>query len=133
MLHSYHIVLCVQQHFCSFQFDVNQLSSLLNVSPSYLRDTVKVTTGVTPQKLIELYRVCSAICMFKDCCCVDHTCQKVGYTCMRTFYRTFKRITGYTPQAFIHQHQPQLNDAHLCNEVIQTLCTKHGLRITMFQ
>ncbi|MBX7155811.1 MAG: helix-turn-helix domain-containing protein [Bacteriodetes bacterium] len=129
MLNSQQVILCIQQNYYSSQFDVNKLSVILNISPSYLREIVKVSTGVSPQKLIELCRICHAIFLFKESCCIDLVCQKVGYTYVRSFYRTFKRITGLTPQVFILQHCPQFGDEHIYHEFILTLCKKHGLRI----
>ena len=71
------------------------------MSETNFRRVFKVCTGVTPIEYIHLIRIEKACEMLKQTDeSIDLIAEKVGYPVVATFNRNFRKIVGYTPQAW---------------------------------
>lgn len=131
MLTSQTVFSCIANNYSSYQFNVNSLAYLLQTSPATLRSRVKLLTGISPQKLIELYRVLKIIQLHRTQLNWLLICKSTGYECTRTFHRNFKDITGISFSEFQTQTIAVQDDESYYIKVTTDIPNKVGLHNTI--
>lgn len=94
------ILRVVQKYYKDPTFDVNLMADKLQISPSHLRDIVRVQLGLTPKALLDTYRVIQVVRALSEVNDMSAICKLTGYACFKTFVRTFRKKTGTTPQSW---------------------------------
>ena len=81
------------------RFNVEKLAKSLGVSLSYLREIACDQFGMSPQKLIEKFRMEKAIELISKGEKLYRVSSMVGYSRSQTFSRAFKKAIGVSPSA----------------------------------
>lgn len=79
---------------------VKYCSDQLNMSPSYLSDVIKKTTGETANHYIKQYVIQLAKNRLVSGMNSSEVAYSLGFDYPQHFARTFKRITGVTPTQY---------------------------------
>jgi AraC-like DNA-binding protein len=91
----------IETNYGEISFCVSVLADMLNVSISYLRELTQMQYGISPNELIESYRMKKAAELLQDRTLeVQNIYIKVGYTNGKTFREAFKKYHGIPPIQF---------------------------------
>lgn len=82
---------------------VQYFSEQLNMSPSYLSDVIKKTTGETSNHYIKQYMIQLAKNRLVSGMNSSEVAYSLGFDYPQHFSRTFKKITGETPSQYCHR------------------------------
>ncbi|WP_064965433.1 helix-turn-helix domain-containing protein [Tenacibaculum ovolyticum] len=89
--------------------DRNKVAEMLNISPSYISQIVNSSTGNNFATYINHYRVEDAKKFILDKEFENYSLLAIGLECgfssKTTYYNSFKKITGLTPNAYRKNHQ----------------------------
>ncbi|MBT61895.1 MAG: AraC family transcriptional regulator [Puniceicoccaceae bacterium] len=84
--------------------DVDELASIVNMSPSSFHRTFKQVTGTSPIQYLKRIRLDKARSLFYEHGFrVNEVARKVGYESSTQFSREFKRIFGHSPADVLKQ------------------------------
>lgn len=93
----------------NYTLDRNSIAKELNISSGYLSQLVNAITGDNFTTYINKYRVEAVKKMIIDPDYSKYSLLAIGLECgfasKSTFYNTFKKMTGLTPNAYKKQHQ----------------------------
>ena len=86
---------------------VGDLSERLQVSKSYLAQTIKIKLNKNFCQLVHYYRVREAMRLFSlnPDLSISQLCRKVGFNSMTTFNTAFGRNTGFTPAEWCKEYR----------------------------
>ncbi len=88
----------IYRNFNDPSFNVQTLARDLNISESYLFETVNLNYNCTPHYLIESTRLGQAIKLLaRDDLKIYSICNRSWYANLETFRNAVKKRTGYTP------------------------------------
>jgi AraC-like DNA-binding protein len=91
----------IEKHYGEISFCVSALAEMLNVSTSYLREVIQAQYNMSPNELIESYRMKKAAELLRDSSLkVQCVHAKVGYANGKTFREAFKKHHGMPPIDF---------------------------------
>jgi len=80
-------------------FNIAGLAGKLGVSTSFLREMIYTAFGISPQRLLETFRLEHALtALAQEGGVIDTVRRKAGYAYAKSFRRAFKKRTGMTPQ-----------------------------------
>ena len=86
---------------------VQYFSEQLNMSPSYLSDVIKKTTGETANHYIKQYMIQLAKNRLVSGMNSSEVAYSLGFDYPQHFSRTFKKITGETPSTYCARRQKE--------------------------
>ena len=89
----------ILENISNYNFSVEMLAQQLHMSTSHLRETSYCYFFMSPQKLIESFRLQKAILLFKKGLSIECVKIEIGYLHSRTFRRVFKKRLHITPSA----------------------------------
>ncbi|MGB1295293.1 MAG: helix-turn-helix domain-containing protein [Flavobacteriales bacterium] len=93
----------------NYSIDRNSIAQELNISSGYLSQLVNAITGDNFTTYINKYRVEAVKKMIVNPDYSNYSLLAIGLECgfasKSTFYNTFKKMTGLTPNAYKKQHQ----------------------------
>ena len=79
---------------------LNQLSTILNYSPSYISRTFKAETGINLNEYITSKRIEAAKSLLYSELPITEICRRTGFNNYSNFYKTFIEHTGMNPKQF---------------------------------
>ncbi|MDC1106274.1 helix-turn-helix domain-containing protein [Prolixibacteraceae bacterium] len=84
---------------------IPQYASMINISPSYLTESVKTTTGKSAQQLLMEYKILLAKSLVKDEeLTITQIAEQIGFSDNSNFVKFFKKYTGVPPLKFRRLH-----------------------------
>lgn len=105
-------LLCyIDEHCLEYDLSLERLSREFGRSISVLSRLVKEAAGENYKDYVILLKIEHARKFLEAGFSVTDTCEKVGYSNLSHFIRTFKQLTGYTPSAY--QKHGNLNGENL--------------------
>ena len=90
----------VSKNYQNPHFNVNGLSSKLNISRVHLNSIMNFGFGCSPQVYIEKIRIEKAQQSLLEGKKIIDVCKEAGYCNKKTFHLAFKKITGITPNYY---------------------------------
>lgn len=91
----------IEEHALEYDLSQEKVAEHFNITSNHLYHLIKDGTGMKYKDYITNLRIGSAkIFLTEKKLSVTETCQRIGYTNIPHFIKTFKRITGYTPTAY---------------------------------
>lgn len=98
LIHNYIII---EKHYLDVELTLDKLAKELTINRSYLSSSINNITGKNFNSYVNEYRIASAIHMLnntnKDFNSIDDIYIACGFNSKRSFYYSFKKITGITP------------------------------------
>lgn len=98
LIHNYIII---EKHYLDTELTLEKLAKDLTINRSYLSSSINNITGKNFNSYVNEYRIASAIHMMdnpnKDFNSIDDIYIACGFNSKRSFYYSFKKITGITP------------------------------------
>ncbi len=95
------VMLYLYSH-CTEEISLSDMASSLGYSANYLSHCIKKLSGMNFHELLGNFRIDHAIqLMYKDHGRMIDIASECGFTNERSFYRTFKAVTGETPHHYI--------------------------------
>ncbi|RMG74367.1 MAG: helix-turn-helix domain-containing protein [Nitrospirae bacterium] len=92
---------CYMEEHYSDDLNVDQLASVANMSKFHFIKRFKETLGITPMRLITLFRIEKAKELLKNTeRSISSVAIEVGFNDVTNFERHFKRLTGTTPSRY---------------------------------
>ena len=89
----------ISENYTDPVFNIASLAGKLGISSSYLREVVYASYQMSPQSLLETFRLEHAIkSIAKDNEVIDTIRLKAGYAYTKSFRRAFKKRVGMTPK-----------------------------------
>lgn len=96
------------QNLTNTELDVDQLSSLMNMSRRNLFRRIKLSTGLSPAELINEIRLRTARALLLDADLkMYEIAERVGFKSRIVFTRNFTRRYGISPTEFLRNHKQQ--------------------------
>ncbi|MGI6541490.1 MAG: helix-turn-helix domain-containing protein [Limnochordia bacterium] len=79
---------------------LQQLYSAFFYSPSHIRQLFKEHLGCTPQHYLLQLKATKACELLRSPASIDQVAREAGFSNVRSFQRSFKRIMGVTPSEY---------------------------------
>lgn len=99
------LVAYIQSAHADPNMSLDLLSDHFGLSNRYISTIIKEETGQSYKDYLTNLRIQKAqALLLQEGVSVTEACERVGYTHLPHFIKTFKRITGYTPSAFGSAH-----------------------------
>ncbi len=98
----------IMQNLTNTELDVDQLSSLMNMSRRNLFRRIKLSTGLSPAELINEIRLRTARALLLDADLkMYEIAERVGFKSRIVFTRNFTRRYGISPTEFLRNYKQQ--------------------------
>jgi AraC-like DNA-binding protein len=91
------------------QWTINEMSKLVEVTPTHLQKVFKAATGISPMNFLRNLRLEKAKELLEtEFLRVHQICRQVGITDQTHFTRDFKKKYGLTPTEYRQQHHEKV-------------------------
>ena len=90
----------IEENYTNSEFNVDSMSRMLGISKAYLREIIGMQHGLSPQKLIEGFRLEKSLKLIEKDLTEYQIAKAVGYSSPRSYRRAFKLRFGILPSIY---------------------------------
>ena len=90
----------IEENYSNCNFNVDSMARMLGISKAYLREIIGMQQGLSPQKLIEGFRLEKSLKLIEKDLTEYQIAKAVGYSSPRSYRRAFKLRFGILPSIY---------------------------------
>jgi AraC-like DNA-binding protein len=126
--HATTVLQIIAANYSNSQFNVDALAEKIEMSTSFLYEVVYARFGMTPQELIETFRLEQAIHLLaRNGEKIGRIRMQSGYSYAKTFRRAFKKRLNLTPQECLERLRHAKDPQAEFNSLLAALWRKNTL------